>query len=369
MNKIISYFENLKPDAQFLENLLLSLIIFAFFYICSSVFSKIIIIIVNLKSTKNINKERNKDKTTTKEKINNKLPTSPLFKPLRIFFILLGIYLGLLNLDLPQDIANTITKFFRASIIWIIASCIANMITPTSLIFSKINKNIKYTKKDKATTLLFKIIKVIVYIVATVIIIAELGYDINGLIAGLGVGGLAVSLAAQDTLKNLIGGIVVIFDKPFIVGDWIETPTIEGTIEDITFRSTRIRTFKDSIVTIPNSIISNESIINWSKMNKRRITLDLVATFNTPLKNICNSISKIQEMLIEHPNVHNEPIYVNFTEIKGDGQNIQVYFYIDRTDYASYLAIKENINYKIMQILNQEKVELAYNTQTIYLAK
>ena len=354
MNEIISYIKNLNLSIDFLEKLLLSAIIFALFYIGSSIFSRIIVKIFN-----------RKDKGKSKKK----LCEHPLYTPVRYFFICLGIYLAIINLGVPQDIFDIVSKLFRVSIIWFIALAIANMITPNSQIFAKINKNVRFTKKDKATTLLYKIIRGLIYLVAIVIIIAELGYDINGLIAGLGVGGLAISLAAQDTLKNLIAGIVMIFDKPFIVGDWIETPSIEGIVEDITFRSTRIRTFKDSIVTVPNSTISNDMLTNWSKMEKRRINFELIATFDTPLKNICNAINKIKEMLENQPNVHKEPIYVNFSDISDNGQNILIYFYIDRTDYSSYLAIKENVNYKIMQILKQEKVELAYNTQTIYIAK
>ena len=350
MNEIISYIKNLNLSIDFLEKLLLSAIIFALFYIGSSIFSRIIVKIFN-----------RKDKGKSKKK----LCEHPLYTPVRYFFICLGIYLAIINLGVPQDIFDIVSKLFRVSIIWFIALAIANMITPNSQIFAKINKNVK----DKATTLLYKIIRGLIYLVAIVIIIAELGYDINGLIAGLGVGGLAISLAAQDTLKNLIAGIVMIFDKPFIVGDWIETPSIEGIVEDITFRSTRIRTFKDSIITVPNSTISNDMLTNWSKMEKRRINFELIATFDTPLKNICNAINKIKEMLENQPNVHKEPIYVNFSDISDNGQNILIYFYIDRTDYSSYLAIKENVNYKIMQILKQEKVELAYNTQTIYIAK
>ena len=354
MNEIISYIKNLNLSIDFLEKLLLSAIIFALFYIGSSIFSRIIVKIFN-----------RKDKGKSKKK----LCEHPLYTPVRYFFICLGIYLAIINLGVPQDIFDIVSKLFRVSIIWFIALAIANMITPNSQIFAKINKNVRFTKKDKATTLLYKIIRGLIYLVAIVIIIAELGYDINGLIAGLGVGGLAISLAAQDTLKNLIAGIVMIFDKPFIVGDWIETPSIEGIVEDITFRSTRIRTFKDSIITVPNSTISNDMLTNWSKMEKRRINFELIATFDTPLKNICNAINKIKEMLENQPNVHKEPIYVNFSDISDNGQNILIYFYIDRTDYSSYLAIKENVNYKIMQILKQEKVELAYNTQTIYIAK
>lgn len=352
MNNFLSYFRNIKFNTDFFKTLLLSAVIFALFYIASSIITKGIVKLITIK---------NKSKF--------KLSSYPFYRPIRLLIIVIGIYLALLNLPLPQEIDIVITKVFRLSIIWIIAIGIANFITPNSFIFTKLNRNVKFSKEDKATTLILKIIQSLIYLVACVIIIAELGYDINGLITGLGVGGLAVTLAAQDTLKNLIGGIVVIFDRPFIVGDWIETPTIEGIVEDITFRSTRIRTFKDSIITVPNSTISNEMIINWSRMTKRRITLDLLTTFETPLKNICNAINKIEEMLIRHKNVHNTPIYVTFNEIKDNGQNIHIYFYIDRTDYASYVAIKENVNYKIMQILKQEKVDLAYNTQTIHIAK
>ena len=103
----------------------------------------------------------------------------------------------------------------------------------------------------------FKIIRGVIYVVAIFIIIANLGIDISGLIAGLGLGGVIITLAAQDTAKNLIGGVVIFLDKPFVVGDWIQMDTFEGTVEDITFRSTRVRTFENSVVNIPNSVIAN----------------------------------------------------------------------------------------------------------------
>ncbi len=350
MNSFMELFN--KIDINFVERLLVSVIIFAVFYITSSIISRLIIKFVFVI-------KKCKEKTTK----------SPFYVPLKSFSVILGVYFAILNLNVNEYVLDLTNKSFRAAIIWLVAMCIANLVTPTSKMFSRLNKNVRFTRKDRATSLLTRIIQIIVYLIAAVIIISEFGYDINGIIAGLGLGGLTVALAGQDVAKNLIGGLVIIFDKPFIAGDWIETPTIEGIVEDITFRSTRIRTFKDSVITIPNSVISNEEITNWSLMNKRRITLDLTVTFDTSLKSISNVISKIEEMLKEHPNVHNDVIHVRFNEIRDDGQNIHVYFYIDRTDYKSYLAIKENVNYKIMQILNNEKVSLAYKTQTIHIEK
>ena len=129
-------------------------------------------------------------------------------------------------------------------------------------------------------------ILIVIYIIAGFIAITLLGVNLNGLVAGLGIGGVIVTLAAQDTAKNLFGGLVIFMDKPFVVGDWIQMDNYEGTVEDITFRSTRIRTFENSLVNIPNSIISNSSIINWSKMEKRRYRTNLYIQIDTPFEKL-----------------------------------------------------------------------------------
>ena len=135
---------------------------------------------------------------------------------------------------------------------------------------------IKATEKEEVDTsfnFLLKIIRFVIYVIAIFLIITELGINLNGLIAGFGITGLIVTLAAQDTAKNLFGGVVIFLDKPFVVGDWIQFDKYEGTVEDITFRSTRIRTFENSVVNVPNSVLSNTSINNWSRMEKKKIQM------------------------------------------------------------------------------------------------
>ena len=192
-------------------------------------------------------------------------------------------------------------------------------------------------------------------------------YNLNGLVAGLGVGGVIVTLAAQDTAKNLFGGIVIFLDKPFIVGDWIEMAPYEGTVEDITFRSTRVRTFENSVVNIPNSIISNSSIINWSKMEKRRYKTNLCLELDTPLEKLDIFQKRVREMLQQREAIYDESIIVKFDEIKDNGINVLVSSYTESVDYTSYLSEKENINRKIMKILREEHIELAYDTKTLYV--
>ncbi|MFP3359363.1 mechanosensitive ion channel family protein, partial [Planococcus sp. SIMBA_143] len=111
-----------------------------------------------------------------------------------------------------------------------------------------------------------KALRLIIVAIGISVIAQEFEYDINGFVAGLGIGGLAFALAAKDALANLFGGIIIITEKPFTIGDWIKTPSVEGTIEDISFRSTKVRTFAQALVTVPNATLSNEAITNWSKM-------------------------------------------------------------------------------------------------------
>ena len=137
-----------------------------------------------------------------------------------------------------------------------------------------------------------------------------LGINLNGLVAGLGLGSVVITLAAQDTAKNIFGGLVIFLDKPFIVGDWIEVQDYEGTVEDITFRSTRVRTFENSLVNIPNAVISNESIINWSRMERRRNKVNLCLELDTPLEKVQIIQDRIKEMLKQHDDVIDETIIV-----------------------------------------------------------
>ena len=156
-------------------------------------------------------------------------------------------------------------------------------------------------------------------------------------------------------------------DKPFVVGDWIQMDTIEGTVEDITFRSTRVRTFENSIANIPNSIIANASIINWSKMEKRRYKTNLCIELNTPLEKLETFKNRVQDMLQSRDAIYDDSVIVKFDNITDNGLNVLICSFTDSVDYNSYIAERENINYKIMQILQEENIELAYDTKTVYM--
>ena len=306
-----------------------------------------------------------------KAKKGRSIKESAFYAPLKVFISTLGIYLAICFLKEPLELsAKTmafVTKIFKIASIIIFARGLAQSFTPGSTLTHKILKRTDKQKIDSSTNFLLKLIRFVIYAIAIFLIITELGINLNGLIAGFGITGVIITLAAQDTAKNLFGGLVIFLDKPFVVGDWIQCDTYEGTVEDITFRSTRVRTFENSVLNIPNSIISNSSIINWSKMEKRRYKTNLCLEINTPLEKVENFQKRVKEMLQNRDAIYDDSILVRFDNITENGINILVCSYTESVDYPSYLAERENINRKIMKILKEENIELAYDTKTVFV--
>lgn len=308
-----------------------------------------------------------------KRKVKNKkeIKSNSFYNPLRTFFLILGIYLAVIFLKNPLNINDWImlvaNKLFRISIIILLANGIANSLTTNNKVINRLKEKMNPDVEDSMFRIILKCIRGLIYIIAGFLCITELGYDLNGLVAGLGIGSVVITLAAQDTAKNLFGGLVIFMDKPFTVGDWIEIDKYEGTVEDITFRSTRVRTFENSVVNIPNSVLANESIINWSRMEKRRNRVNLCLELDTPLEKVQKVQDRIKNMLIERDGIIDDTIIVRFDNITDNGINLLICSYTDSVDYTSFLKEKEKINFRIMQILKEENVELAYDTKTVFV--
>ncbi len=352
MSQIIEYLGNI-TSLQIMD-VVVAICIIVLFKIFSPTISYIIIRMFKIRA---------KNKKVIKE--------SAFYKPLAVFFTIFGIYISIVFLKVPLAITDEamqiVKKIFEIVSVIAFARGLAASFEPKSSLVKKMKEKTSKDVEDSMFDFILKIVRAIIYIVAGFIVITLLGVNLNGLVAGLGVGGVIVTLAAQDTAKNLFGGLVIFLDKPFIVGDWIEMAPYEGTVEDITFRSTRVRTFENSVVNVPNSVISNSSIINWSKMEKRRYKTNLCLELDTPLEKLDIFQKRVREMLQQREAIYDESIIVKFDEIKDNGINVLVSSYTESVDYTSYLSEKENINRKIMKILREENIELAYDTKTLYV--
>lgn len=343
-----------KLNTEILIQIAIAIGIVIIFRILSSFVSSIIIKIL---------RPKNKEKKDVKK--------NPFYLPLKTIFTFLGIYIALnmLKETIGLDIITQgiIAKIIKIGLIIFVAKAFGDGIDKNNILFAKI-KTKKGKELDQSTVSgILKIIKIIIYIIAGFMIVAELGYDLSGLVASLGLGGIVITLAAQDTAKSLMGGFSIIIDKTFKVGDYIKIGTHEGTVEEIKFRSTNIRTLDNSVLHIPNSEMSISTIINYSEMQKRRYYSRLTLELDTKLEKVEEVKKEIQQMLKQRNDILEKTISVRFQDISSNGMDIVVIAYINETNYDKYLEIKEQINYSIMTILQNLGVELAYNTQSIYL--
>lgn len=294
---------------------------------------------------------------------------SAIRRPVASLILVTGVYLAVLNLPFVPADSPIISRLFRSLVIALIGWALFNLEDPTSALFRGLRSKIGLQFDEIILPFLSRTLRVVTALLVLIIIIQEWGYEVNGFIAGLGLGGLAFALAAQDTLANIFGGVVIIWDKPFSIGDWIRTPQVEGVVEDLTFRSTKIRTFAQALVTVPNSVMAKEPITNWSRMGKRQITFNLGVTYSTPREKLERCLAEIRNMLRQHPDIHKETIFVNFDHFGDNGLQIFLYFFTVTTNWGEFLRVKEDVNFRIMDILAREGVEVAYPSTSIYIEK
>lgn len=345
-----------KVDMKIIIQIGIAIGIILVFKILSSILSKIIIKVLSIK---------NKEKTDIRK--------NPFYKPLKTIFKFIGIYVALnflkQEMTISLELEVIINKIIKIAMITFVAKAFGESLDDKYGLFVRLRTKSNKEIDSGTISVILKAIRIIIYIIAGFMVISELGYNISGFITSLGIGGVVITLAAQDTAKSLIGGVLIILDKPFKVGDYIKVGTFEGTVEEITFRSTNIRTLENSVLHIPNSEMSISAIINYNQMEKRRYFSRLTLELNTKLDKVEGVKNQIQEMLQSIKDIIKDTVTVKFENISANGMDVLIIAYINETNYGKFLEIKEQINYAVMTILQNQGVELAYNTQTIYVKK
>ncbi|MFT8322337.1 MAG: mechanosensitive ion channel family protein [Bacillus sp. (in: firmicutes)] len=288
-------------------------------------------------------------------------------KPVHCVFIVIGLQLAFKFFPYEIISSSWENQVVRSSFIAVITWGLFNLSSIITLLFPKLMTKLDISVDKMIIPFVTKLFKTLVLMLGFSIIAQEWGFNINGFIAGLGLGGLAFALAAKETVSNLFGGIVLVTEKPFTIGDWIKTPSVEGTVEDITFRSTRIRTFAQALVTVPNSTLANEPIINWSKMGKRQVSFYLTITQQTTKEKLQKVVECIKTLLHSHPDVHPETILVAFERFSENSFDIYIYYFTKITTFSEYLTTKEDINYKMMEILQTEGIDFSIPQGTVVI--
>ena len=210
--------------------------------------------------------------------------------------------------------------------------------------------------------------KIFVGAIGLVFILQNLDVNITSLIAGLGLGGLAVALAAQDTLKNLLGGATILADKPFQVGDWVIVGDIEGTVEQVGFRSTRVRTFADSLITVPNARMTDTAVNNMGQRSWRRYYTTVGIAYHTDPDRIQAFVEGVRAIVRANPNMRHDYYIVEFHSFGDFALNIMVYTFIGAATWNEELRTRHVFNLDMIRLANELQVEFAFPTQTLHLA-
>jgi len=202
---------------------------------------------------------------------------------------------------------------------------------------------------------------VTVFVIFSVLVVFEsLGFEVKTFLTGLGIGGLAFALAAQDTIANMFGSFVVVMDQPFYVGEYIRIQGHEGTVEEIGLRSTRLRTAQRTQVVIPNKTVAAEVINNFTRMPQRRVDATLGVTYDSPLDAIQLALSDIRALLRADPGVHQGLIVVSLADFSDSSLRVQVLYFTADPDWESHMAVRERVNFGILRAFAARGVTLSY---------
>ncbi|MCA9715665.1 MAG: mechanosensitive ion channel [Myxococcales bacterium] len=306
--------------------------------------------------------------TRTRTKIDDKL-VEALDPPLAWFITAFGLYLAALWLNLPDAVFGTVERLYRLAVIAIVGWALLRSTALLAEILKTVTARTKSDLDDHLVPLMSRVGRVVVFILIAVFVAQEFGFNVGGLLAGLGVAGMAFALAAKDTLANWFGAMMIYTDRPFDIGDWIKTSSLEGVVEDIGLRSTRIRTFSKTVVSVPNSNLANDVIENFSRMPIRRVYFKFGVTYATTPSQMRETIERIKDILREHPDVDQSFWLVKFNEFTDSALSIMLYFFTTTTDWERYLAIREEINLAILERVAEIGVAAAFPSQSIYLEK
>ncbi|WP_353662729.1 mechanosensitive ion channel family protein [Hydrogenimonas sp. SS33] len=318
----------------------------------------------------------------------------------RPFFILVlafGFRLGLEVLFHPSPIPEKLAILFYAVFVGTVAYILIIIID--SLFFDYMVKKGELKNKQlrqELINLILSIIKAIIIIIALSMLLVRMGVNVTGLIASLGIGGLAVALAAQNTLSNFFGLLKIIFDNSFSQGDWIQTNDVEGTVVEIGFISTMVRTFDNALITVPNATLANSPLKNWSKRTVgRRIKMIIGVTYGSPREKVVKAVREIEQMLLDHPGVASPQkidhdtfsrrsrrerklvsmedkygikttLLVYLDEFAESSINILLYCFSKSVVWQEWLEVKQDVMLKIWEILDRNGLDFAFPSESIY---
>ncbi|MFW6303550.1 MAG: mechanosensitive ion channel family protein [Candidatus Sumerlaeota bacterium] len=291
---------------------------------------------------------------------------SPLgWLPVAVGISLAGWSLGL---DIGTVAEPTLFRSFIIALLVFLFTWLAyNLVDVVTYLLHNFAKRTDTTLDDDLVPLIHKTMKVAALIMGVVTLGGYVGGPFKGILAGVGLGGLAVALAARDTLANFFGYVVLFLDRPFAVGERIEVNGVFGDVEDVGLRSTKIRTLDHTLVSIPNSFVANESIENFTKRQSRKVDIVVGVTYDTNADQMEKFVEDLREIFENTEGVEANNWCLGFTEFGGSSLDIQIRYYTTDIRLPGNISTRQRVNLAIMRKVEEHGLSIAFPTRTLYL--
>ena len=293
-------------------------------------------------------------------------------EPLKFLFVVIGFYVAMQMVPLSEDVDAFVSQLTRSMIAFTIFWGMFRAMTPLSHLFDRTlnlfdNPSMHETMKE----FLVKLTKFIIVCIGAAAIIQEWGFNVAALLGSLGLVGMAVALGAQDFIKNMFAGLTIFLDRMFEKGNWIQTPDIDGNVEHIGFRATKIRRFDKALVTIPNSKLASEALINFSRMTQRRIYWSIGVEYRTTHEQLRAIIADLLTYIRGNQKFETDPqkvkTFVFVDSFGASSIDIMLYCFTKTTDWGEWLAIKEELAYQIKSIVEGHGTGFAFPSTSLYV--
>ncbi len=286
--------------------------------------------------------------------------------PVKVISFVILLHVGLKLFAWPSWVQEYLSKGLRVIVAWSITYVILKAIDPLLNYWRK-----RITSEDdklldsQLFPVIRKSIRIFIIVVAVLVTSQNLGLNITSLLAGLSIGGLALGLAAQDTVANVFGAVAIFLDKPFRVGDRISLENVDGVVEGIGLRSTRVRNLDGHLVTIPNKIVGNAAIVNISRRPNIKTEMNIGITYDTPPAKVEQALAILEQVCREHPMTFD--VIVSFTQFADSSLNLKVVHWWNGTVYKDYMVGMRELNLRIKERFDAAGLSFAFPTQTLYV--
>ena len=291
----------------------------------------------------------------------------PIARPSSVFIIVLLLALLIPVLQLPPSYSQYIILILRL-LLPLLATVIAyRFVNVLAMYLARLALKTESTLDDQLVPLVRKTLKTFVVIIGTLFMLNNLNVPILPLITGLSIGGLAFALAAQDTIKNFFGSLMIFIDKPFQIGDWVTSGEVDGTVEEVGFRSSRVRTFRNSLMYIPNGKLADSLIDNHGLRKFRRFTTKITVTYDTPPVLMEVFVEGLRKIVLNHPNTVKDNFHVYFNDFGPSSLHIMFYIFFEVPAWGDELRCRHEVLLEIMKLAEKLGVNFAFPTQTLHV--